>query len=270
VDRRASYDRGVDTPGFVAAVEAESKRCLDALRAADLATDVPSCPGWTGADLAWHLAEVQRFWADIVARLLDDPGEHEKPERPPDEALLDLLEESSSALVAALRDRSPEDRCWTWHPDGGTVAWVARRQAHEALIHRADAEQVAGLPVSEADPALAADGVDEIVTVMIDSVPPWGTFTPERDALTLLATETGRRWTLQFGRVTGTGPESGRAYDLDAARVAHEHPTDTTVSGRAWDLDLWLWGRGDDNPLAISGDESLVRRLRAIAVDATQ
>ena len=42
--------------------------------------------------------------------------------------------------------------------DDKTVGYIRRRQAHEALIHRLDAELTAGA-VTPLDPDLAADGV---------------------------------------------------------------------------------------------------------------
>ena len=39
------------------------------------------------------------------------------------------------------------------------LGWVRRRQGHEALIHRVDAEQAAGL-ASSIDPGLAEDGIE--------------------------------------------------------------------------------------------------------------
>ena len=55
-----------------------------------------------------------------------------------------------------------------------------RRQPHEALIHRVDAELAAGAPTG-LDEALATDGVDEILTVMIDchDIPVWSRFEPD-------------------------------------------------------------------------------------------
>jgi hypothetical protein len=54
-----------------------------------------------------------------------------------------------------------------------TVSWVARRQAHEALIHRTDAELAAGVTVTRADAALAADGVDDLISGFLVGVPRW-------------------------------------------------------------------------------------------------
>lgn len=261
----------MDTSDFTAAVRIESARFVAALQEADLTRTVPSCPDWDGHDLAWHLAEVQHFWGAIVARLIEDPAEeYEEPERPPDDELLALMRDASATLVAGLGERSPDDRCWTWHPDGETVGWVARRQAHEALIHRVDAELVAGTDVAAVDVGLAVDGVDEVVDVMLGGMPEWATFTPDGEAVTLVATDADTRWTIEFGRFTGESPSSGRSYDLDDARRADDRETETTISGTAWALDRWLWGRGEGRELEIEGEASLAERLRAVLAEATQ
>ena len=55
---------------------------------------------------------------------------------------LTAFDEASSGLVAALRDADPADPAWTWSKEQ-TVGFILRRQAHEALIHRLDAELAA-------------------------------------------------------------------------------------------------------------------------------
>ena len=62
-------------------------------------------------------------------------------------------------LARVLEAADPADEAWNWSDDH-TVGFILRRQAHEALIHRLDAEQAAG-DVTELDPRLAADGVEE-------------------------------------------------------------------------------------------------------------
>ena len=44
------------------------------MRAAESGLDlpIPSCPGWTMADLVWHLGEVHAFWGQVVAGKLTD------------------------------------------------------------------------------------------------------------------------------------------------------------------------------------------------------
>jgi uncharacterized protein (TIGR03083 family) len=255
---------------FVDVVRVESTRFLDAVRSAPLDGPVPSCPDWNAADLVWHLAGVQYFWASIVEDLLDDPDEVTPLERPDDPDLLDLFADQSSRLVVALSERSPENRCWTWHDEGTTVGWVRRRQAHEALIHRVDAELAAARPVSPCDPVVAADGVDEILRVQIGGVPAWATFTPSGEALRISATDHPATWGVALGRMTGSSPTSGRTYDLPAASVGRDAvDPHSIVTGTAWDLDRWLWGRLDSDGLAVTGDRALVDRLRAVAAEST-
>ena len=132
--------------GYLAHIEQESSRFIACLADADPAAPVPSCPEWTVDDLIWHLAEVQLFWGAIVRDRLDDPdaAEEGKPSRPEDHAaLVALFGDATRQLLDALATTPPETEVWTW-ADDHTVAFVLRRQAHEALIHRMDAELVAG------------------------------------------------------------------------------------------------------------------------------
>lgn len=262
----------MDHEAYLATIRAESERFLDALRAAPPSAPVPSCPGWTAADLAYHLAEVQHSWAQVVetGRSGEDVPD---PPRPADDELVDLAARSGTELLTALHGRDASDATWSWHADGGSVAWVARRQAHEALIHRVDAELTAGWDVRPPTVELAADGVDELLRVMVDGVPAWGAFTPDGLTVRLECTNTPAAWTLALGRFTGTSPTSGNTYDLDAAAVLDEDEggEDTlVVRGHAWDLDRWLWGRGDDSALEVTGDPAVLARLRELVTEATQ
>jgi len=254
---------------YVDIVDAQTRRSIEVARRGRLDADVPSCPGWSLADLTWHLTEVQSFWAAIVEGLLDAPDEVTEPQRPPDEELIGALDAARHRLVEGLASADPEDACWTWSADK-SVHFVRRRQAHEALIHRVDFELSAGVELVEINPALAADGVDEVLRVMIGGVPDWGTFTPEVATMRLVAEDVNRAWPLQFGRFTGTSPNTGNTYDLDAVEVMEVGRPEATVSGRAADLDLWLWGRGPVERLTTDGDPALAGRLRLLAVEDTQ
>lgn len=262
----------MDTTDYRAIVAAESARFGDVLAHMALDARVHSCPDWTAADLAWHLAEVQHFWSAIVAGLLHDPDLVPKLVRPDDTDLRDLQRHQATALLEAFQRRTPGDTCWSWADDGGTVGWVLRRQAHEVIVHRVDAELAAGVEVTDTAPHVAADTVDELVTVMVDGVPDWGTFTPDGSTLDLHATDVGRRWRLRFGRFTGTSPNSGSTYDLDAAglSIVDANPADVEIAGRAWLLARWGWGRGDLAALSVTGDSTLPERLRAVIAEGTQ
>lgn len=255
----------MDQPDFVRHVDRESRRFADVLSAVDASVPVPSCPDWTAADLAWHLAEVQLFWAAVVrdGRTDDEVAERIEEAKPPrPTAYADVLALARSAgadLVAALGQGTDDRPAWTWSADR-TVGFVRRRQAHEALIHRVDAELVAG-SVTALDPVLAADGVDEVLTVMWSGLPDWATFAPQGGTVELAATDAGRTWRVQPGRFTGTSPSSGTTYDEPTAEVAaaNGEPAAARVAAPAADLDRWLWNRGGD--VETSGDEQALARL---------
>lgn len=59
------------------------------------------------ADLAWHLAEVQCFWAAIVSGPHEEPADVEDLPRPAGRDVLGLLEQQSRALVEALSTARP-------------------------------------------------------------------------------------------------------------------------------------------------------------------
>lgn len=231
---------------------------------------VPPCPDWTADDLLWHLGEVQWFWGTIVRERTDVQGaEAAKPARPQGRAaLMDFYLSASAALGSALASAKPEDPAWTW-ADDKTVGFVMRRQAHEALIHRVDAELTAGQPRSVMDPALAADGVDEVLRIMYGGdVPAWGSFAPDgRGRLRIHATDTGSAWIVELGQFTGTDPADGRSYDEQSIRVTGTDlggDAEATIRGGADDLDCWIWGRPTLTSLERSGDDAVLAGLDAL------
>jgi hypothetical protein len=159
---------------------------------------------------------------------------------------------------------------WTWAADH-TAGFVLRRQAHEALIHRLDAELVVG-EVTSLDPALAADGVDEALCVMYGTAPAWGSLAPQGTPGRVIATDVGRAWQVGFGRFTGTSPDTGNVYDEDMLTMPSttDLPAAFTLEGTAADLDRWLWGRGDLRVLQTSGDPVALERLAAVIASGVQ
>ena len=253
---------------FVDHIRRESARFAACMATADRSARVPTCAEWNAADLLWHLTEVQLFWGAIVRERLDDPAPAEaaKPERPDKfEALLTLFDEVTVALIDAVTSTPGDTQVWTWAGDH-SVNFVRRRQAHEALIHRLDAELVAADPTA-IDTDLASDGVDEVLTLMHGDLPSWATFTPDATSAVVETSDTLARWQLRFGRFVGTGPDSGKRYDMDSFIVTGE-PDDTepafTARGRAAPLDAWLWGRGPVAAIAVDGDGSAFTRFEQI------
>lgn len=254
----------------------EDARVLAVARGLEPDAPVPSCPDWTAGDLLWHLVEVQWLWGSIVAQRRttapDDELDADRPPRPPAIAgLVELLATTSRRLEDALERTDPATPLWSWSSNGGDAAWVRRRQAHEVLVHRFDAELAAGLPIGPTTPAIAHDGIDELVSEFLTGVPAWGRFTPSGRSVVVRTTDTGGSWGLSFGRMTGTSPRSGRDWDLPAAMPTDERSAgaDAVVSGPSATLHSWLWGRAGGDGIDVDGDGTVFDELRALVADST-
>ena len=260
----------------VAVIDAEATRLGDEVDRVLLADRVPTCPEWAADDLLWHLGEVQWFWGTIVGHGVDADGAGALgPSRPHDRAaLMDFYLRVSGELGAVLAGAAPEAAAWTWSGDK-TVGFIIRRQAHEALIHRVDAELTAGHRRSLMDPLLSADGVDEALRLMYGGdLPEWGTLAPG-DARTLRidATDTEDSWLVTLGQFSGTDPGDQKSYDQPGIQVTAADPgtpAAATVRGTADDLDCWLWHRPADTPIERSGNLVALTDFDAVIADGVE
>ncbi len=253
-----------DQPGppdldYLAHLARESARFASALDLTAPDTPVPTCPGWVADDLLWHLGEVQWFWGTIVRDQVDrHEAERLKPARPGGRPGLETFyREASADLASALAGTSPDTPAWTW-ADDKTAGFIRRRQAHEALIHRLDAELTSGSRTG-LDPALSADGVDEAIRLMYGGdLPAWGEFATEGTrTLRILASDTGDSWFVELGRFSGKDPADQQSYDEPGIRAAGADPgtpAAATITGTAADLDCWIWHRPPLGPVQRSGD----------------
>ena len=251
-------------------LRSESARFRDVLAGCEPEARVPSCPEWSAADLLWHLAVVQRHWADTLAVRPAQPERAEEDAPPRPEAYDDLLttfDAWSADLAAELDGADPAEAAWNWSDDH-TVGFILRRQAHEALVHRVDAELAAGVR-SELDPLLATDGVDEVLGVMYGACPPWGTWEPGEGLVRVDTTDTGGQIWVRFGTFNGTSPDNGTTYTDEEDFHVVDAPgddgePDVVVDGPAAALDLWLWHRGDDSEVSVVGDRGVLERFTRI------
>lgn len=261
--------RTLDYPDYLDSLAADSARFAEVLQRTPFDTPVPTCPGWTAADLYFHLAEVQSFWARIVGRRLTSSEDVEDLEtaRPADDRELPgLFDSSTRALQEALRSTPPDVVAWTWASEQ-TAGFSYRRQAHEALIHRLDAELTGG-ERTPLDPRLAADGVDEVLGVMYGEPPSWGTFTPDdHHVVRFTATDTGDVWTVTIGRFAGRSP-GGEEHEMACLDwVPPEVAPTAEVSGTAADLDCWLWRRPPVAEVTETGDAETLSLLADVMAD---
>ena len=120
----------------------------------------------------------------------------------------------------------------------------APRQAHETAIHRYDAENAAGI-LTQFDPALASDGIDELLVCM---APRYAGF-PQTRTMAVHATDTDDRWHLTIT------PD-------ELITVRSNEPAEMTLSGNASDLYLAVWNRGDDSNVTVTGDHDILGQWR--------
>jgi uncharacterized protein (TIGR03083 family) len=251
---------------FLAHVRTESSRFGDVLRDIDPAARVPSCPDWSADDLLYHLAEVFDNWTKVVRE--GRPGDEiTAPERPADHVgLLALYDKARAALLDVITTTPGDQPMWSWVAEDVTADWLPRRMAHEALIHRLDAELAADA-VTDFDPALAADGVPEVVHYFFGWRPSWGELSPGPVGR-LKATDTGDEWLVQIGTWSGQSPTSGKTYEGEAytSLVTDGEPS-FSVSATARDLDAWLWNRPTISAPVIDGDASRLQAMVAAGLD---
>ncbi|MGN6752776.1 MAG: maleylpyruvate isomerase family mycothiol-dependent enzyme [Intrasporangium sp.] len=269
-----SSHRGDGSLPFVDHLHHESVRFRSVLAEADDGLHVPTCPDWSTDDLLWHLAEVQWFWGEIAERRVTDRAElagveAAKPQRPRDRAgLLDLFDRSSERLVRQLTEAPPETELWMW-ADDHSAAYIARRQAHEALVHRIDAELTAGAERAPVDCRLAADGVDEALRIMRGFEPePGFSAAPTGAPVTIALVDGFHTWTVTPVHVTGTDTD-GDTWDVHRFLVL-DGPAEAAaeICGAAADIDCWLWDRPPAGEIARIGDEQAVARVEAVVTGA--
>ncbi|MGY1846343.1 MULTISPECIES: maleylpyruvate isomerase family mycothiol-dependent enzyme [unclassified Blastococcus] len=202
----------------------------EAVLARGWAAPVPGCPGWSLADLVWHLSEVQHFWAWVVRTRARDLATYVEPTRRADDELLGYVAAQGAELEAALAGADPAERVWTWAPQKD-VAFVLRRQLQEATVHTVDVEQVLG-DVRPIPAPVGLDGLDEWLQLMVPAALPDG---PPESA----------------------HPVVLHAVDADAERTLFPGTKPfpiAALTGTAGDLLLAVWRRVPLEVLTVDGD----------------
>jgi uncharacterized protein (TIGR03083 family) len=218
-------------------------------RDAALTDQVPTCPGWTVADLLGHHGGVCRWATAIVGEgrtgnLTDAELATAMAAPAGRRPLLDWYRAATAGLVAALKEPGPEPRL-VFLPDAPAPReFWARRSAHETTVHRVDmlAATLGHVPLAGSTGVgleLALDGLDELLMGFVPR-PSSALRADEPIVATVEPNDAKRSWTVRID----TGPPVS-----SAGSAAHP---DATLTGSASALYLGLWNRGDE--IAEHGD----------------
>ena len=211
---------------------------------------VRSCPGWDVADVVEHLGLVWE-WAAAVVATGQRAERGAAPADRSDAVLLPWARQHAARLEEILGAADPDSDCWTFGLPRTRRFWI-RRQALETVLHAWDVQQAGGRPEAM-DPDVAADGVDELLTVMVPRT---------------LGRDPGR-WTgetVHLHRTDGEGEWTVRLGPDGAADVERGHAkADVALRGPAEALWLWSTNRAPlaQLPIEIFGTAELADRWTA-------
>jgi len=222
-----------------------------------LETPVPSCPGWSVADLVEHTGYVYlhkvRVMADGAFPTDWPPAEYAAV--PP----LELLRTAKDALFEEFSRHDATEQTATFGADT-TIGFWARRMALEAAVHRYDAE-LAAADVTEIPDDLARDGVDEVLNVMLASGYGDPDFARRHPVEATVAIECGDlRWLATLDASTQVAVTLAASTTPPAPG---DRAAEATVAGDPAPLFCWLWGRESDDVVRLGGDPQVLRGFRA-------
>ncbi|MEV7570500.1 maleylpyruvate isomerase N-terminal domain-containing protein [Streptomyces tanashiensis] len=237
-----------------------ARRFATTVRAADPATPVPTCPGWTLADLTRHLGTVHRWAEELVrtrarARVLARDVPLDLPADP--EAYPDWLAAGAERFAATAREADPDAPVWSPGADPH-VRHYPRHVLFETLVHLADAELAVAGTAGPVDPGTAADAIDHF----LGNAPyiPWiaeplAHLDRDGAVLRLTARDTGAVWTLALGGGGFTWTRDSRG-----AGVRRGAEPTAGVAADTGELLLLLHRRypADDPRFTHSGDRELL------------
>jgi uncharacterized protein (TIGR03083 family) len=221
----------------------------------DLTVPVPTCPGWTMADLVDHMAGT--YWWFRAWASLDGAGDRvrfrDAPVRPVEVSPADWLATQATETRTFFESADPDRPAPTFFGPR-TVGWWIRRAVLELAVHLTDAQCARGLAVLPPPVAVAIAGIDESLR---DFLPAQVRSAPGGLAGTihLHCTDAEGEWLVRL--TTGAGGGT-------VAEVTAEHAKgDVAARGTAGDLYLTLWGRPGLDRLEVFGDRDLLDRFLA-------
>ena len=228
---------------------------IAALAPRGLDLPVPACSPWDVRHVVAHLAGVYDHKV-MAMRLGRKPNQGEwMTDEPYGKDTVEWFEDEHAKLLAELTAHSPKAPAWSWWQADQTVGFWYRRMALETVVHRVDVEMQFG-PPSAIDSALAVDGIDEVLTIMLAGDTEAAASVPATGTVEVLADDAA--WSVVF--------EDGRTVVTPGRRTSPH----ATLSGDPGALLLYLWGRVPVDGLTRRGDETRIESLRSRLAAATQ
>ncbi|WP_235498332.1 maleylpyruvate isomerase family mycothiol-dependent enzyme [Frankia sp. R43] len=240
----------LDAEAVREALLTETDLLADLYRDCDPTTPIPTCPGWTLAQLVGHVGGAHRWTATMVThRSTENIDYATVPDvrRPRDQqAAVEWLRDSARQVITAVDATGAEVPVWTPFAGVRPARWWIRRRLHEATGHRADALLALGRDVVMA-PAIAADGLSELLDLIAIGAPWFAAPLDDENTLTLTATDSAAAWSVA---------RSGDTVTWTAVPAA----ATVTVSGSAVGLYLLALRRisAGDARLTVSGDPKVL------------
>lgn len=254
----------MDDAGAIEWIRGDVAEMAALLREADTDQPVPACPGWKVSDLGRHMAVGFAAWypynistpADawtgegLMARIAAVGDDHSKN--------VDAFESGAAEFLEFCTEMDLMQPSWSFG-EVERAGWWIRRAGAELTVHLTDAagaldRRPATSPeghceaidevTSQIMPKIAA--VKQVMSQLSGETGGEAPTVPERSAA-LVATDTGREWTLFRGDDGRSRQQTGVRDDVGAVG-----------SGSSADVLAWLHGRPMTADLAIDGDEKLL------------
>lgn len=257
---------------FVEQYVAAAERFAVAVASTPMDAAVPTCPGWSAYDLVCHLGNVHAWAATIVETCRRAAEQNDEPRSRKPKVVSEWYAGKAEDLYEVLRSADPEAPCWNFVSGAGFADFWQRRQTHETTIHTVDLLGCTdgAVPI---EPELAADGVDEVLTVFLPRMHDRGHPADLSAPVCLVAADVRRSWTVSPRAVVadptvgvpvqprGSTSESAPAVVDGPPRVVRRRlPGADQVAAPAETVYRVLWGRGSREELTLTGD---VARIHA-------
>ena len=238
----------------VGLLRGEIRRTAELTANLDADTPVPTCPGWTAADLVHHVALRHAWVGRMVAtltpvRLKRESSDVVLPDWPVVPAWFTV---AGDRLADILAEADPDAPMYSWGADKRVAFWI-RRMLHETTVHRTDLEAALG-EQSRIAPAVAADAIDELLEILPHAAflkPAINDLHGDGETIHLHATDTDA--------ADGVPGEWLITLEPHGYRWSHSHVKGAVaVRGTLQDLALFMYGRRRAQDLAVVGDTALL------------